>query len=108
MRRLNPAHLEWVRSLPCVICGDNTATEAAHVRFGDARAAKPQTGMGIRPDDRWAVPLCGRHHRNQHSKGERRFWQDMGIDPIFVALALDAESGNHEAGCQIVAARAPW
>lgn len=108
MRRLNSAHLTWIRSLPCVICGDSATTEAAHIRFADPRAAKPITGMGIKPDDRWTVPLCGRHHRNQHSKGERRFWQDMGIDPIFVALALDAVSGDHEAGCQIVTARALW
>lgn len=102
MRRLSEKHLNYIRQLPCTICGDTTAVEAAHVRFADPRAAKPITGIGIRPDDLWTVPLCGRHHRQQHLIGERTFWQSVGKDPIFLALALWANSGDHDAGCKIV------
>lgn len=96
-------HLDFVRSLPCVCCQDNTTTEAAHVRFGDSRAAKRHLGKGEKPDDSFAVPLCGGHHRMQHEISERRFWDEAGIDPIFVALALHRVSGNYHAGLQIIA-----
>lgn len=68
------------------------------------RAAKRPTGMGEKPDDRWALPLCGKHHRMQHHEGERGFWKDRGKDPIFVALALQANAGDVTAGEQIIAA----
>ena len=103
-RDKSPKHLDYIRSLRCCVCHDNTATEAAHVRFNDRRAAKPLTGMGIKPDDCWTVPLCGKHHGAQHCQGERQWWDKMGIDPIFLAMALHRVSGDHEAGETIIAA----
>ena len=103
-RQKSDKHLDFIRSLPCVVCGNNISTEAAHVRFGDRRAAKRPTGMGERPDDTWTVPLCGEHHREQHAMGEQRFWRLHGIDPIFVSLALARAAGDYEAGAQIVSA----
>lgn len=100
----NDAHLQFVRGLSCVVCGDNTSTEAAHVRFNDDRAAKRWTGKGEKPHDRWAIPLCGKCHRGQHAGNEREFWHSQGIDPIFICLALWAETGNHQAGEIIVRA----
>ena len=102
IRIKSPAYLDFIRALPCVICGENTTVEAAHIRFGDRRAAKRPTGMGEKSDDRWALPLCGAHHRHQHTRGERLFWKDMDIDPIFVALALQVNAGDLEAGEQII------
>ena len=87
-RRKSPTYLAWVRTLPCLVCKDSTATEAAHIRYGDPQAFKRPTGMGEKPDDRWAIPLCSRHHREQHSGSERKFWQDNDIDPVKTALAL--------------------
>jgi Protein of unknown function (DUF968) len=102
MKRVkSPNYLDFIRSLPCVICGDNTTVEAAHIRFGDRRAAKRPTGMGEKPDDRWALPLCGKHHRKQHEIGERLFWYLSG-DPIFVAMALQLNTGNRDAAEQII------
>jgi hypothetical protein len=99
MKRIQSAtHLKFIRSLPCLVCADNTTTEAAHIRFADTRAAKRQTGMGEKPDDSWAVPLCGNHHRIQHTMNEREFWRSGGMDPILVALALWRISGDHAAG----------
>lgn len=95
-------HLAFVRQLPCLICADWVSTEAAHVRFGDPRAAKPITGIGIKPDDAFVLPLCNEHHREQHSMGERNFWKACGIDPVFICLALWRVSGDYEAGAQIV------
>lgn len=99
MKRVkNEAHLAFIRSLPCVICGDNTSTEAAHIRYADPRVAKRPTGIGERPDDKFTVPLCGKHHRKQHGMSERDFWRGHRIDPILVALALWSVTGSVEAG----------
>ena len=101
-RQNDEAHLAYLRQLPCVCCGNNTATEAAHVRMPDMRADKPKVGMAEKPDDCWALPMCGACHRRQHEDGERRFW-DFGVrDPIFICLALSRVSGDVEAGERIV------
>jgi hypothetical protein len=42
--------------------------EAAHVRMGSG------AGLGQKPDDWRCVPLCGDHHRQQHSTSEPDFW----------------------------------
>ena len=101
-RQNDEAHLAYLRQLPCVCCGNNTATEAAHVRMPDMRADKPKVGMAEKPDDCWALPMCGACHRRQHEDGERRFW-DFGVrDPVFICLALSRVSGDVEAGELIV------
>jgi hypothetical protein len=97
-------HLNFIRSLRCCVCLNNIQTEAAHVRFSDPRVAKVNAGVGAKPSDRWALPLCSRDHRDQHDNGdERDWWVSKGIDPIFLAMALYSVSGDHEAGEQIVA-----
>jgi HNH endonuclease len=103
-REYDGAHLAWIRTLPCVVCGDDTSTEAAHIRYSDARAAKRNVGKSEKPDDRWTLPLCGQHHRAQHETSEREFWKHLGVDPIFLALALSCVSGDHAAGVQIIEA----
>lgn len=94
-------HLVFIRQLPCVVCHNNTETEAAHVRMPCLKAGKRNVGKGEKPDDIWVIPLCGKDHRRQHDIGEREFWLTVGIDPIFTALALWASTGNHERGEQI-------
>lgn len=100
-RQKNNGHLDFIRGLPCCVCGDNTSTEAAHVRMPDPTIAKPLTGIAIKPDDKFTVPLCGRHHRAQHQTKERMFWDWWGTDPVKLALALYAVSGDHELGERI-------
>ena len=102
MRLHNEKHLAFIRTLPCLICRDNISTEAAHIRYADAKHAKPITGVGIKPDDRYTVPLCGRHHREQHSMSERSFWEHYGLDPIPIALRLYSISGDLPAAQQII------
>lgn len=105
-------HLRFIRQLPCVVCLENTTIEAAHIRYGDPTVGKRPTGMGEKPDDAYTVPLCGKHHRQQHSMNEMAFWVSNKIDPIRVSLALLKESSDdkldkHQRGSQIVAANAP-
>lgn len=101
-RQFNDAHLDFIRSLPCLICGNNIETQAAHLRFSDARVAKVNPGVGQKPHDFWCLPLCGKHHDEQHGTDERKWWASQGIDPIFTAMALYTVSGDHERGLQIV------
>lgn len=53
---------------------------------------KRSTGMGERPSDRWAVPLCPDCHLDgpdaQHKGSERAFWDRAGVDPFEVAAQL--------------------
>jgi hypothetical protein len=42
--------------------------------------------MGEKSSDKWALPLCGKHHREQHSMNEREFWASYGIDPFALAM----------------------
>jgi hypothetical protein len=85
-RERNATYLTWIRTQPCCICGDNTAVEAAHLRVGSINDGKRDTGGGERPSDKWALPLCGRHHREQHGMNERLFWTSYGIDPFALAM----------------------
>lgn len=69
------AFLEYIRSLPCLVC-QNPSTFAHHLlRTGDR-------GMGYKSPDRYAVPLCNGHHRELHRLGdESSFFLRYGIDP---------------------------
>ena len=100
-------HLKWIRTLPCLITYNrNKPVEAAHVRYGDLRFAKRQTGMAEKPDDMFVVPLSADYHRllneSQHQIGEKKFWKRWKIDPVLVAVALFAWSGDDEAGEHII------
>jgi 5-methylcytosine-specific restriction endonuclease McrA len=105
-RQKDEGHLKWVRQFDCIVCGDNTSTEAAHVRYADRSAAKRQTGMAEKSDDAFAVPLCGRCHRLQHAMGdELRFWEEHDIDPVKIGLALWYWRGDADA-CALICANA--
>lgn len=107
-RQRDEAHCKFIRSLPCIITGENTSVECAHLRFTDLRVDKNNAGVGAKPDDMWTVPLSGAMHRKQHATGnERKFWHQFGIDPIFYAMALYINSGDYERCCRIVMNAAP-
>jgi hypothetical protein len=93
----DPYYLHFVRQCPCLYCGMQPAGEAAHVRFASGAHHKA-SGMGMKPPDRWALPLCGEHHRlsdkSQHNKGERAFWEELGINPLLVATRLYKQRGD--------------
>lgn len=60
-----PAFLQWLRGRPCAVANSLCAgkIEAAHVDFMGNK------GMATKTEDWNAVPLCGWHHRHQHSHG---------------------------------------
>lgn len=80
-------HLDYIRSLPCCICG-RIDTEAAHIRTASREHEKRETGKSEKPSDKWAVPLCNYHHREQHGMNEIAFWNAYDIDPFILAITL--------------------
>lgn len=82
--RDDPDFLAWVRTLECFVClirgeRQKTPTEAAHL--GQDR------GMGQKPPDRSAGPLCHADHLEDewsHHKATARhgqaFWDHLGLD----------------------------
>jgi hypothetical protein len=76
------AHLEFVASLPCLICGRRPC-DPHHLRFAQRRA------LGRRVSDEFTVPLCRLHHREAHrSRDERAWWRRLGLDSIKIAEML--------------------
>ena len=69
------------RYLPCVSCN------ATGYRY-----AKRPVGAAETASDTWALPMCPNHHRMtnqaQHANGERLWWQQQGIDPLTLCVAL--------------------
>jgi hypothetical protein len=81
-------YLWFIRQQPCCICGDDVHVEAHHPRHGSAEDA----GMAQKVDDRWALPLCGKHHRELHAFGnEREWWASYGVDPRQLALGFQVK-----------------
>ena len=101
-RVYDEAHLDFIRSLPCVSCGDDTATEAAHLRAGSLLYGKKPAGMQEKPSDRWTLPLCSRCHRRQHQGNELEFWTNAGINPFVLSMTLHGVTGDHEAAMEVL------
>jgi hypothetical protein len=82
-RRLrDKAHLKFVASQPCLICG-RSPTDAHHLRFTQPRA------MGLKVSDEFTVPLCRVHHRDVHSFGDEvAWWERRAIDPLATSRVL--------------------
>ncbi len=71
------AHCNWLRGFHCCIAGcSSVPIEVAHVRLGSG------AGIGQKPDDFRAVPLCRDHHSEQHQIGEMTFWSGRSIEGL--------------------------
>lgn len=96
-RLLDPGYLAWLRQQNC-ICGCNEAPpcDAAHLRAGSLKYNKPMTGMGRKPDDKWALPLKHSHHMRQHAHGdELGWWSAHGVgDPFRLCQRYYAAYGG--------------
>jgi glucose dehydrogenase len=61
-------YTDWVKSLPCCVCGTDQCIDPHHLKghgHGGTRKA----------DDRLTMPLCAEHHHNLHHYGHNRFDQ---------------------------------
>lgn len=71
----DPAYLAWIRDMPCIGCGIEGHSEAAHTgRDG---------GMSMKASDYSAVPLCSGCHTQApdayHRVGKRAFERRHGL-----------------------------
>jgi hypothetical protein len=83
-RLRDKAHLKFVASQPCLICG-RQPSDPHHLRFAQPRA------IGLKVSDEFTVPLCRGHHRQLHQAGnEVAWWQERKIEP----LPVRADSGS--------------
>jgi len=81
-RHRDKAHLKFVASQPCLVCGRSPA-DAHHLRFTQARA------MGRKVSDEFTVPLCRSHHRDNHRFGDEvTWWERRAIDPVATSRML--------------------
>lgn len=80
------AHLKFVASQPCLVCGRQPA-DAHHLRFAQPRA------LGLKVSDEFTVPLCRGHHRQLHQTGnEPAWWDDLDINALEIAKTLWQQS----------------
>jgi hypothetical protein len=81
-RHRDKAHLKFVASQPCLVCGRSPA-DAHHLRFTQPRA------MGRKVSDEFTVPLCRTHHRDNHRFGdEQAWWSNLAIDAVGTSRQL--------------------
>ena len=81
-RHRDKAHLKFVASQPCLVCGRSPA-DAHHLRFAQLRA------MARKVSDEFTVPLCRTHHRDNHRFGDEvAWWERRAIDPVATSRML--------------------
>lgn len=86
-RRPASPHVKWIRGLPCTVhAGDCRGGVAHHVRHSTGG------GTGLRPHDRWCVPLCHEAHMEGHDGGWQTFEAKHHVDLRAEAMRLAALS----------------
>jgi hypothetical protein len=81
-RLRDKAHLKFVASQPCLICG-RQPSDPHHLRFAQPRA------IGLKVSDEFTVPLCRGHHRQLHQAGnEVAWWDTLKINALETAKHL--------------------
>jgi hypothetical protein len=90
-RLRDKAHLKFVASQPCLICG-RQPSDPHHLRFAQPRA------IGLKVSDEFTVPLCRGHHRQLHQVGnEEAWWAERNIDALTIAGDLWAQTRPNSA-----------
>jgi hypothetical protein len=85
-RLREPKYLAWLRTQRCACgCLRGPPCDAAHLRASSLTYDKPLTGIGTKPDDRWALPLLHSHHMAQHRHpgGELAWWASRNVTDPF-------------------------
>jgi DNA recombination protein Rad52 len=85
-RLRDKAHLKFVASQPCLICG-RQPSDPHHLRFAQPRA------LGLKVSDVFTVPLCRGHHRQLHQAGkEEDWWKTFKVNALEIATSLWEQS----------------
>jgi hypothetical protein len=93
------AHLDWIKTLPCCVC--LARANDPHHLLGNVDGLPK--GMGRKNEDRWAIPVCRKHHVEAHAAGNDEEWfVTQGIDARALASALWRVTGENGAGLRLV------
>jgi len=91
-RLRDKAHLKFVASLPCLVCG-RQPSDPHHLRFAQPRA------IGLKVSDEFTVPLCRGHHRQLHQVGDEiAWWENLKINALPIARGLWEQTHPKSAG----------
>jgi hypothetical protein len=82
IREKNKAYVEWIKSLPCLICGKES--EPHHV------PRQGHSGMGTKASDCRAINLCHEHPAEYHNQGKKTFATKYAMDYEHVISKLNA------------------
>jgi ERF superfamily/Protein of unknown function (DUF968) len=94
LRLRDKSHRKFVTAQPCIVCG-RTPADAHHLRFAQPRA------LSRKVSDEFTVPLCRLHHRELHRAGdERRWWENLKVDPLRAARRLWLRSRIDDPDCR--------
>jgi hypothetical protein len=94
-RLRDKAHLRFVASQPCLICG-RQPSDPHHLRFAQPRA------LGLKVSDEFTVPLCRGHHRLLHQAGnEVAWWENLKINALPIAKGLWEQTHPKSAAADI-------
>ncbi|MBM4073869.1 MAG: DUF968 domain-containing protein [Planctomycetes bacterium] len=92
----SPKHRRNVAALGCVLCG--RAADPHHLMGLDKGR-----GMGMRNTDRWAIPICRKHHDEAHAAGDdEAYLAQHGVDARALASSLWASRDDVEGMRRVV------
>ncbi len=66
----DPKYLDWIRTLPCLLCGKPGPSDPHHTASG---------GMGLTGSDYSAIPVCRVHHTEIHNTGGKASFCEASV-----------------------------
>lgn len=72
MRLRSSRYLSYIRTLPCLICGQRAI--AHHLMSSGTEAGPEPSAMAEKSGDDWTAPLCPTHHLALHNYGHEPDW----------------------------------
>jgi hypothetical protein len=84
-------HLACIRKMPCCVSLRMPGGEAHHLKSAGGR------GMGLRSEDRWALPMAHDEHMELErigSRNEEAWFRERGVDPLILAADLWKATGD--------------
>ena len=72
-RRVDKKYTDWIRTQPCAKCQRKPVVVAHQRILGGG-------GMGLKPSDYDALPLCNECHHYEHQYGYVSLWWDVDKD----------------------------
>ena len=80
-------HRAFIRSLPCLVCSDDTGSDACHVRYSDCSRRQDQyRHFGPKPGDEYTVPMCRTPSYDAAQRVRNGILEGIGLDPLMIAL----------------------